>query len=437
MRVVIIGAGAAGMSSASRIKRLKPETEVIVLEETDFISHAPCGVPYYLEGLVENSKMLSMFTAEEVKSERGIEVRINHKVVDVEHGRVFVEARDSKYSLDYDYLVIATGANPKVPRMNISTDYLLVHHPAHAEEVKNYLSNKREVIIVGAGLVGVEVAEAMRAQGKRVIVLEFLGGVLRRMLDQDTSSLVENEMRRSGVELVLNEKVVEIKEESGKKVVLTEGNKYRGDAVVIAAGVEPNTWIARRLGIRIGETGAIYTDERMRTSVENVYAAGDNVETNHIVLGKRTYSPFGPVANKMGYVAGANIAGVDAKFPGVVGTAFTKYGELQIGKTGLTEDEAKAHNIKYESALIKAKTRARYYPGGKNIWVKLIVESGSKRILGAQVLGYEEVLGRVDLIAVALHKRMSVEELFYSDLAYLPAVTTVWDPVIVAARQFL
>jgi NADPH-dependent 2,4-dienoyl-CoA reductase/sulfur reductase-like enzyme len=244
-------------------------------------------------------------------------------------------------------------------------------------------------------------------------------------------------MSEAGVNLRFNERVLGIEGAQGGQVVVTDKGRYRFDAVIVAVGVEPNVELAKELGLRIGETGAIWVDDHMRTSMDNVYAAGDSVETINLVTGKPYYHPFGPTANKMGYVAGTNVAGGDARFPGVVGTSFTKFMDLQVGSTGLTARDAAKFGFKPVSALIKARTRARYYPGGREIWVKLVADAGSMRLIGAQVLGYEEVLGRVNVLSLAIAKGVTVEELFFTDLAYLPAVTTVWDPLITAARQLM
>lgn len=431
----MIGGGAAGMSAASRVRRLRGDFEVVVFEETSFVSHAPCGVPYYVEGLFTDVNLLMQYTPQYFRESRGIEVRTNVKVTEVGQGYVKFEGG----KLDWDYLVIATGARPKLPKIPIEGDRVFtVHHPAEAQALKSSLESPRSIGIVGSGYVGIEMAEALRARGKDVTIMEMLPYPLYRALDEDTGRLLMDKMSESGIKLRFNERVLSIERDAGGgQVVITDAGKYRFDAVILAVGVEPNTDLAKELGLRIGETGAIWVDDHMRTSVENVYAAGDSTETINLVTHKPYYHPFGPTANKMGYVAGTNIAGGDMRFPGVVGTSFTKFMDLQVGSTGLTARDAVKFGFKPVTTLVKSRSRARYYPGGRDIWVKLIVDETNMRIIGAQVLGYEEVLGRVNVLSLAIARGLTVEELFFTDLAYLPAVTTVWDPLVVAARQFL
>ncbi|GAB6944100.1 FAD-dependent oxidoreductase [Vulcanisaeta sp. JCM 14467] len=425
------------MSAASRIKRLKRDAEVIVFERTGIVSHAPCGIPYYLEGLFDNYELFMHYTPDYFRKERGIDVRTNETVVEVDWNYVVTD-RGSK--VEWDYLVLATGASPVIPNIPIEgNNVFVIHHPADAVRLREILESMSTVSIIGTGYIGLEVAEALRFRGKDVIMIGRSSYPLRKSLDEDVGRIITNELIKYGVKLRLNERVLEINNRGNKQVIITDGGKYVVDAVIIATGIKPNIELARQLGLRIGETGAVWVDEHMRTSAENMYAAGDVAETRNLITGKPYWHPFGTTANKMGFVAGSNIAGKPMIFPGVVGTSMTRFMNLYIASTGLTTQDALRHGFRARSAMITARTRARYYPGGGYVTIKLIVDENSMRIIGAQVLGDDGsyVLGKIDTLAALMARGATVEDLFMSDLAYLPAVTQVWDPLIIAARQFL
>lgn len=437
MRIVVIGGGAAGMSAASRIRRLRRDAEVIVFERTNMVSHAPCGIPYYLEGLFDNYELFMHYTPEYFRRERGIDVRVNEAVVEADWGYVVT---DKGEKVEWDYLVLATGAEPAIPDIPIEGDHVFtVHHPAEAVRLREILDSMGVIGIVGAGYIGLEIAEALRFRGKEVIMISRSNYPLRRSLDEDLGRVIMNELIKHGVKLRLSERLLEVNSQGDKQVIATDGGKYVVDAVILATGIRPNIELARQLKLGIGETGAVRVDEHMRTSIENVYAAGDVAETRNLITGKPYWHPFGTTANKMGFVAGSNIAGRPMTFPGVVGTSMTRFMNLYIASTGLTTQEAVKNGFKVRSASITARTRARYYPGGGYVTIKLIVNEGDMRILGAQVLGDDGsyVLGKIDVLAALMARGSTVEDLFMTDLAYLPAVTQVWDPLIIAARQFL
>lgn len=425
------------MSAASRIKRLKRDVDVVVLEGSNMVSHAPCGIPYYLEGLFDNYELLMHYAPDYFRSTRGIDVRLNEAVIEV--GWNYVRTNRGN-KIDWDYLVLATGSVPSIPSIPIMGNRVFtVHHPADALKLRDALYSAGTIGIIGTGYVGIEVAEALRFRGKDVIMIGRSSYPLRRSLDEDVGNIVKNELIKHGVKLQLNERVLEVNNQGGKQVIITDGGRYVVDAVVLATGVRPNVELARQLNLRIGETGAVWVDVHMRTSIDNVYAAGDIAETRNLITGKPYWHPLGTTANKMGFVAGSNIAGRSMVFPGVVGTSMTKFMNLYIASTGLTTQEAVRHGFRAKVAIITARTKARYYPGGGYVTIKLIVDEDSMRVMGAQVLGDDGsyVLGKIDVLAALMARGSTVEDLFMNDLAYLPAVTQVWDPLIIAARQFL
>ncbi|MFP3485276.1 MAG: FAD-dependent oxidoreductase [Vulcanisaeta sp.] len=437
MRVVIIGGGAAGMSAASRVRRLRPDAEVVVIERTGIVSHAPCGIPYYLAGLFDNFDLFMHYTPDYFRSVRKIDVRLNEAVVEVGDGYVVTS---SGSRIDWDYLVLATGASPSIPDVPIEGNRVVtIHHPADAARLRELLNAARRIGIVGTGYIALEVAEAARFRGKEVIMIGRSSHPLRRSLDEDMGKYVINELLKHGVELRLSEKLIEVGVNGNSQVIVTDSGRYVVDLVILATGIKPNTELARQLKLRIGETGAVWVDEHMRTSHNNVYAAGDVAETRHVLTGKPYWHPFGTTANKMGYVAGSNIAGFSMRFPGVAGTSMTRFMNLYIATTGLTEREARNYGFKPASTVIRSRIRARYYPGGGDVIIKLIIDEDSHKILGAQIMSDDGsyALGKVNTVAGLIMKGATVEDLFFTDMAYLPAVTQVWDPLIIAARQFL
>lgn len=432
MKVAIVGGGAAGMTAASRIKALHPDWEVTVFEATNFVSHAPCGIPYVVEG-ISKAEALMYYKPEFFRKERGIDLHIDAEVVDAGQGfiRVREEGKESRY--EWDKLLIATGALSRVPKAEglDLENVVTIRHPSDAGKIKKIVDEAKKVVIVGAGYVGVEMAEAVSALGKEVTVIEFLDQPLPN-LDKEITALVKDEMAKK-VDLRLGEAVKAFEGNGKVKRVVTDKNVYECDLAIVATGVRPNVKLAEMLGCKLGETGAIKVDNTMRTSVENVYAAGDCAETIHLVTKKPTWIPLGPVANKMGYVAGVNMAGGYLEFPGVLGTQLTKFYDLEIGSTGLNERQAKKEGFDVRSTVIKAKTRVHYYPGGRDITLKVIAESDGG-IIGAQAVG-SEVAMRINVFSVMIKAGFRIKDVFFADLAYAPPLTPIWDPIIVSARN--
>jgi NADPH-dependent 2,4-dienoyl-CoA reductase/sulfur reductase-like enzyme len=438
VKVVIVGGGAAGMSAASRVRRLDPNAQVTVLEGTKMVSHAPCGIPYFIEGFFNDESLFMAYTPQFFLESRKINVVTEVRVDEIDTGSRMVEGngKQGRIREDYDYLVYATGALPKIPQVpGVEGENVFeIHHPAHASEIRKRLWGKSRVAVVGGGVLGLEMVEALSNVGKKVIMIHRSARLLNRITDEDVSSIVEREVRGKGVEVRLGEELEEIR--NNGRLVVTSGGKYEVDAVVVATGVTPNVNLVKEK-LRIGETGAVWTDRKMKTSNPYVYAAGDAAESTNLITGRPDWEPFGPVANKMGYVAGTNIAGSSMTFPGVAGSVITKFYDVFVGKTGLTENEAKRAGLNPVSSFIRTRSRARYYPGGSEIYLKLIAESSTLRLLGAQIVGREEVLGRINVIASLLLKRGIVEDLFFTELGYLPAISQVWDPLVIAARKLM
>jgi NADPH-dependent 2,4-dienoyl-CoA reductase/sulfur reductase-like enzyme len=434
-RVVVIGGGAAGMSASSRVRRLDESAEVTVFESTKMVSHAPCGIPYYVEGLFDDENLFMTYTPEFFRTKRRINVVTETRVteVDLKSRVVRAEGKGQKYVAEYDYLVIATGASPKILDTAKGDRVFYVHHPAEAKELREKLWSLNRIAVVGAGITGLEMAEALAARGKKVILIHREPYPLNKYLDEDMGKILATKVSQ-GVEFRPNEAFE--RAEEGGRIVVTDKGKYEVDGTIVAVGIRPNVDLFKDY-IRLGPTGAIETDHHMRTNFREVYAAGDVAQSFNIITGKPDWQPFAPVANKMGFVAGSNIGGHEMRFPGVVGTVITKFNDYFVAKTGLTEREAREHGFKPFAATIESKTRARYYPGAKDIFIRLVMDEATGRLLGGQIIGGEEVLGRIDAVAAMIQKGMTVEEAFFVEMGYLPAISRVWDPLIVAIRQLM
>lgn len=441
LKIVVVGGGAAGMAAAASARRVNPSAEIIVLEASRHVSYGSCGIPYYLGGLVEDVSRLVTYTPEEFKRSRRVEVQINSYVKSVNAKSktlVYVSEKGEEKEMGFDVLILATGAKPLVPKMEglglkgIHT----VRFLEGAVRLKDDLTHSKRVTIIGAGYIGLELAENLRRIGKEVTILELLPRPMPNV-DPELSAVISRELTINGVKLELNKRVIGFKGSERVEKVVTEDAEYETDLVVIAVGVRPNVSLARQAGVELGESGAIKTNSRMETSVKGIFAAGDNCETQHAVLNKPVYIPLAQTANKMGYVAGANAAGGNEEFPGVVGSAITRVFNLEVGRTGLGEEEAEKHGFETKSVFIKARSRAGYFPGGGDIWVKLIVEKSSGRVIGGQMVGYEGVWSRIVALSLAIMNRLTVKQIVFSDIPYAPPFSPVWDPLITAARVAL
>ncbi|MEM0114908.1 MAG: FAD-dependent oxidoreductase [Fervidicoccaceae archaeon] len=444
MKIVVVGGGAAGASAASRAKKLNPEAEVYLIEKSDMITHGPCGIPYYVEGIVKRKEDLITYTHDEFERERGIRVLIKSEVVEIDADRKILTVKKESggsEKLSWDKLILATGAIPSiipVPGTDLE-NVLTVRHPAEASELKLAIEKGKEIVIVGGGYIGIEMAEAITALGKKVTLLEMTKQLLPGSIDVEMSKIIEEEATKRGIKVVKGARVVELRGSKSVERVITENGEYNADTVILATGIKPNIALAKDIGVKIGKTGAVETNEYMETSVENVYAAGDLVEKFHRIKREKVWIPLAPSANKEGQVAGANAAlGRKIAFPGIVGTSITKLFELYIGRTGLLAEEAEKYGFKPISKAVKVRTSAHYYPRGGQVFVKLIADEKSHRVLGAQIVGYDSaVAGYLDAVSIAVEREMTLEELYFSDLGYMPAVAPVWHPLVVAARVLL
>jgi NADPH-dependent 2,4-dienoyl-CoA reductase/sulfur reductase-like enzyme len=424
MRLLVIGGVAAGLSAAARARRIDPSLEIVVLEKGADISYGACGLPYYLEGRVRRAEELIVHTPEYFRKERNIAVRTGARVVSISHPRREVTL-DGGERVHYDRLVIATGARPRTKDFEGATlppHVFTLHTLEDAERLKAYLCDKqpKQAVVVGAGYIGLEAADALRRNGLAVTVVEQGPHVLGRG-DAELTKAVRERLERFRVELQLNTRISAVE---------------RRELVILATGLRPNVEIAVEGGVEVGRTGAIRVDEHMETNLPGVFAAGDCAEAPHLVTGRPAYIPLGTTANKMGRVAGANAAGRRERFGGVVGTAILNIFGMGVAFSGLSVEHARREGFSPVSARIAAPSRPGYF-GGKPITVELVADAATRRLLGGSVWGEDGVEGRINVIATALHNRMRVEDLEQLDLAYAPPFATVWDPVLIAAQQLI
>jgi NADPH-dependent 2,4-dienoyl-CoA reductase/sulfur reductase-like enzyme len=441
--VVVVGGDAAGMTAASQAKRRAGDAvEVVALERGHHASYSACGIPYWVGGDVESADALVARTPEE-HHKRGIDLRMRHEVtaIDVAARQVTVDdlERASSYTLDFDELVVATGAVPVRPNLpGVDADGIFgVQTLDDGDALIEALRRDRpgEAVVVGAGYIGIEMAEAMVRHGLSVTVVDQAEEPMTT-LDPDMGRLVHKAMEGMGIDVRTECAVESFAAEAGRvRGVVVDGETIHADIVVLGIGVRPNTALAKDAGLPLGESGGLRVDRRLRVvGHEGIWSGGDCVETFNRVSQQWGHIALGTHANKHGRVIGENVSGGYATFPGVVGTAISKVCELEIARTGLREAEATAAGLTFESVTIEATTTAGYLAAARPMTVKMLVEHRSGLLLGAQIVGREGSAKRIDVCAVALWNQMTVEEMTGLDLGYAPPFSPVWDPVLVAAR---
>lgn len=382
-------------------------------------------------------------TPEKFREREGIDVRIQHEVEEIDKAGRRVRVRDLRNGdltwEPYDHLLIGTGALPICPQLpgSDAANICGVNTLQSGVEIRKLLDDGgiKKGVVVGGGYIGLEMAEALVRRGVEVSLVDKAPQVMGT-LDPDMGKLASDALRNFGVQLYLEEELKGFEKADGKvTTVVTDKRSLPADIVILGLGVRPNTALAAAAGIPLGESGAIRVNDRMETQVPGIWAAGDCAESFHLVSHRHFYIALGTVANRHGRVAGINLGGGNAVFPGVVGTAITKICDVEVARTGLQEKELLQLGIEWESAIIKSRTKPDYYPGSGEITVKVLAEKGSGRLLGGQIVGKEGSAKRIDTLATALHAGFTVEEMINLDLAYSPPFSPVWDPVVIAARE--
>lgn len=441
MKVIIIGGVAAGMSAAAKFKRLSPKDEVIVYEKGDIVSFGACGLPYYVGGFFDDSREMIARTPEEFR-ESGVEIYTKHEVIDVDflNKKIKVKNIVTNEILEnsYDKLMIASGARAIIPPIkNIDLENVVtLKSMDDGNKLKELMAidEYKRVTIIGAGFIGLEAVEAAKHMGKEVTVIQLQDRVLQEVFDKDITDILEEELRDKGVNLLLSETVVELIGEEKVSKVKTDKREIEADIVILATGVRPNTDFLKADYIKMIRNGAIVVDSYGRTSVEDVYAAGDCATINNLITGKESYVPLATGANKLGRIVGENLAGKNNSFQGSMSSSCIKVMDMEAARTGLSENEVKDLGFDYKTKFITDMNQTSYYPGRERIYVKLIYDAYTKVIYGGQVAGYKDAVQRCNVLAACIYAKMTTDQLGMLDLCYSPPFSRTWDVLNVAGN---
>jgi NADPH-dependent 2,4-dienoyl-CoA reductase/sulfur reductase-like enzyme/rhodanese-related sulfurtransferase len=440
MKLVIVGGVAAGASAAAKARRCNEEADIVLYDMGADISYATCGLPYYLSGIISERKTLLVTSPEFFKKRFNVNVRTHHQVLSIDRKAQKVQVKNLTTGEiaeeGYDRLILAMGATPIIPPIPgaMLPFVFTLKTLEDTDRIFTYLTNKKPAaaVVIGGGLIGMEAVENLVRRGIRTSVIELMPQVLP-FLDREMADVVQHQLRQKGVDLYLSQKVTVIEEREGRGWVRTDkGQELSADLVIMSVGIKPNTQLAQDAGLRCGSSGGIAVDEFMQTSDPNVLAAGDCVESLHLVSGKPVLIPTGSAANKEGRAAGANAMGRRIAVKGFTGTVIVKVFDLAVGKTGLSEKEALQEGFSPLVTYVLSDDHAGYYPGAETVQIKTIAERSSGRLLGSQIVGKQGVDKRIDVIATAIYNGMTQEDLLQLDLSYAPPYSSARDPVIVA-----
>ncbi len=441
MRIIVIGGIAAGTKAAAKAHRVDPNNEIIIYQDEAEISYSACGLPYVISGVIADERRIIIRQPEDFAKE-GIKVFTRHHVTNIDKARQQLTVRNlsnnSEELVDYDRLILATGACPIVPNIEgISLEGVLtLRNISDLNRFKTLINTMqpKNAVIIGAGYIGLELAESFHELTIKTTIVEKAARILPRF-DAEMAQPVHDHLLENRVELILGDGLAKLHGENGRVIAVeTESGKMiPADLVVIAIGVKPNVELAKAAGIELGKTGAIAVDSRMETRTPGIFAAGDCCETINRITGKPIWMPLGDIANLQGRVAGENIAGGNIHFPGVFGTAIFKTFNLTVAITGLSEHAAQEAGFEPLSIVIKGTDRARYYPGRQEYTLKLIADRLDGRLLGAQVVGSGNVDKMIDIVATALLGKLTCADMENADLAYSPPFSPVFSTIIVAA----
>lgn len=439
MKVIIVGGVAAGMSAAAKLKRANKEAQITVYEKSRHVSFGACGLPYFVGNFFEDSQKMIARTVEQFNAS-GITVNIEHEVLNVDTDNKCITVKNlltgETFTDTYDKLMIATGASaiiPPIKNVDLKHVYTL-KSMEDGEALKHAMQNEalKRVAIVGAGFIGLEVVEAAKQYGKEVHVFQLNDRVLVDTFDKEITDLLEEELRAHDVHLHLSQTVTELVGDEAVTQIKTNDETFDVDIVVLTAGVRPNTSFLKDTGIEMLRNGALVIDHEGRTSIEDIYAAGDCASINHILKSEPAYIPLATVANKMGRIIGENLAGAHHTFNGSLASACLKVMNLEAGRTGLSEQEAMNLEINYKTVFITDMNQTSYYPGQSKINVKLIYNADTKVILGGQIVGRKDAVQRVNVLATAIFAGLTTDQLAMLDLCYAPPFARTWDVLNIA-----
>jgi len=443
MKFVIIGADAAGMSAASRAKRNRPDLDITVLEKSQDVSYSACGMPYNIADPTRDIDDLVVRRAEVFRQKQGINLLTGHKVtaIDPEQQRVSgITGSGESFEFSYDRLLFATGARPILPDLPgiDSFGVFTLKNLEHGRRIKNYIHKYavKKVIIIGMGYIALEMCESLLAREIKVDMIKPNPTFLPWM-NPELAEQVKKEVESKGITVMAGHKINKIERTGGRIIVQSENVVLMGDMILVAVGITPNSEIAAKAGIALGPGKAIAVDANMRTSCENVFAAGDCADAIHVVTDNKAWIPLALRANRAGWAVADNICGEMVSLSGVAGTAVFRVFDMEVARTGLNEDEAKTAGFDPATVTVKTRSRAHGHSGFGTIWVHMVADRPSGRLLGVQMVGSEGVAHRINAPAVALLAKMKVNQYCQSDLAYAPPFGPVWDPTLTAANQLI
>ena len=440
MKVVIVGGVAGGATAAARIRRLDEQAEIVVFERSGFISYANCGLPYYIGGVIEDPEELTLQTPESFFSRFRVSMRVRHEVTAIHPDRKTVSVTNletgEEFEEGYDKLILSPGAKPTQPRLpGVGLDKLFTLRTVEDTfRIKEYIdrNHPRSAVLAGGGFISLELAENLRELGMEVTIVQR-PKQLMNPFDPDIASFIHSEMRRHGVKLALGHTVEGFEEkDGGVDVLLKDEVPLHADMVVLAIGVSPDTHLAQEAGLELGIKGSIVVNDRMETSVPDIYAVGDAVQVKHFVTGQDVLLSLAGPANKQGRIAADNICGGDSHYTGSQGSSVIKVFDMTAATTGVNETNAKKAGLDVDTVILSPMSHAGYYPGGKVMTMKVVFEKETYRLLGAQIVGYEGVDKRIDVLATAIRAGIKATELKDLDLAYAPPYSSAKDPVNMA-----
>ncbi len=444
MRFVVIGGDAAGMSAASRVKRKRPETEVVVLEQTYDVSYSACGMPYNIADPERDMNQLVVRKAEVFIEKNGINLLVGHRVTQIDRRAkevTGVNLQGDVFSFSYDKLLIATGGTPVVPDLpGIDLPQVKVlKNLGHGREIKSYIAQNsvEKAVIIGMGYIALEMCEAFEKRGIAVDMVKPRPDFMP-WLARDLAEAVQNELASKGVGVYAGHAVKRIESlNDGRVRVSCDNLDLEADLVLIAVGITPLSGIAEAAGLEPGVSGAISVDRHLRTSDHDIYAAGDCADAYHAVTGQKCWIPLALRANRAGWAVADNVCGIDRIVPPVAGTAVFKVFSLEVARSGLNAKEAANAGFEPVENSIVTRSRAHGQPGSTPVHVSMVADRRSGRLLGAEMVGREGVAHRINAVAVALHNQMTAADFSDTDLAYAPPFGPVWDPLLTAANQVI
>ncbi|PWL87573.1 MAG: CoA-disulfide reductase [Escherichia coli] len=437
MKIVIVGGVAGGATTAARIRRLDEQAEIIIFERSGYISYANCGLPYYIGDVITDSEELTLQTPEGFNSRFRVDVKVHHEVIDIHPEIKKVSVMNLKsgevFQENYDKLVLSPGAKPAQPRMSgIGIDKLFTLRTVEDTfRIKEYINKNhpKSVVLAGGGFIGLEMAENLRELGMDVTIVQS-SKQLMTPFDFDMASIIHSKMRKHGIKLKLGYTVDGFEEKhGGVDVLLKNSPSIHADMVVLAIGVIPDTALAKKAGLKLGIKGSIVVNDRMETSVPDIYAAGDAVQVKHYVTGNDMLISLAGPANKQGRIIADNICGGDSRYLGSQGSSVIKIFDMTAATTGINESHAREAGLNVDTVILSPMSHAGYYPNGKVMTVKVVFEKKTYRLLGTQIIGYDGVDKRIDVLATAIHTGMKATQLKDLDLAYAPPYSSAKDPV--------